>query len=282
MRNILDCFKKNKKPLIVAELSGNHNNSLKHCFKSIEAAANCGVDAIKFQTYKAETLTIKSNKKDFIINDHKSPWHNKNLYQLYEKGSTPWEWHHELFNYAKKCNIMAFSTPFDITALHFLKKFNLPCYKISSFENTFHYLIKNVSKTKKPLIISTGLATKNEIQETVKIAKKNGCKNLILLKCSSNYPANPQDLNLKTLLDMKKKFACEIGFSDHTLGIGSAIMSIAYGARLIEKHFTLNKKDKTVDSKFSLDPHEMKNLVNESLNAWQSIGKTSYSFSNVE
>ena len=282
MRNILDCFKKNKKPFIVAELSGNHNNSLKHCFKSIEAAANCGVDAIKFQTYTADTLTIKSNRKDFFINDAESPWYKKNLYELYEKGSTPWEWHRELFNHAKKNGITAFSTPFDITSLNFLKKFNPPCYKISSFENTFHLLIKNASKTKKPLIISTGLATKKEIHEAVNVAKKNGCKKLILLKCSSNYPANPEDLNLKTILDMKKNFSCEIGFSDHTLGIGSAIMSIGFGARLIEKHFTLNKKDKTVDSKFSSDPVEMKNLVDESFKAWKSIGKKSYSFSKHE
>lgn len=282
MRNILDCFNEKKRPFIVAEMSGNHNGSLKHCLKTIEAAANCGVDAIKFQTYKAETLTIKSDKKDFIINDPKSPWHKKNLYKLYEKGSTPWEWHAELFKHAKKCNLTAFSTPFDLTALKFLKRFNLPCYKVSSFENTYLHLIKKISKTKKPLIISTGLASKKEIEDSVKIAKKNGCKKLILLKCSSNYPADPNDCNLKTIKDMREKFLCEVGFSDHTLGIGSSLMSIAYGAKLIEKHFTLDKKNKTVDAKFSLDPVEMKNLVDESLNAWKSIGNISYSFSRNE
>ena len=271
MRNILEVFNHKKKPFIVAEMSGNHNGSLKHSLKTIEAAADCGVDAIKFQTYTADTLTIKSDKKDFLISDPKSIWRNNKLYDLYKDASTPWEWHDTLFKHAKKFGLNAFRTPFDLSALNFLKKFNLPCYKISSFENNYSHLIKHVSKTRKPIIISTGLISKKELEETVKNSKKNGCKKLILLKCSSNYPANPEDLNLKTLLDMKKKFSCEVGFSDHTLGIGSAIASIPLGARLIEKHFTLNKKSKTVDAKFSLNPSEMKKLVVESSYAWKSI-----------
>ena len=282
MKNIKDCFNYKKKPIIVAEMSGNHNNSLKHSLQTIEAAAESGVDAIKFQTYKADSLTIKCNRKDFVIRDKKSPWFGKNLYELYRKGSTPWEWHKELFNKAKKCKLIAFSTPFDISSLNFLKQLNPPCYKIASFENTFHHLIKKVSLTKKPIIISTGMASIKEIEESVKVAKKNGAKKIILLKCSSNYPARPEDMNLKTLTKMKKKFNCEIGLSDHTLGIGSSIAAVTLGARLIEKHFTLSKKFNTVDSSFSLEPDEMKKLVDETLVAWKSIGNVTYSISNYE
>ena len=262
--------------MVVAEMSGNHNNSLRYALKTIEEAAKCGVDAIKFQTYTADTITIRSRKKDFLIKDKKSPWYGKNLYDLYKIGSTPWEWHPKLFKKAKECGILAFSTPFDVTAVDFLEKLNVPCYKISSFENTFHHLIKKVSKTNKPLIISTGLATKQEIAESVKVAKKNNCKKLILLKCVSSYPADPADVNLKTLLDMKFFFKCEVGFSDHTLGMGSAISSIALGACLIEKHFTLSRKKKTVDSKFSMEPQEMKMFVSEIKSAWKSLGTIKY------
>ena len=282
MRKISDIFNQNTKPFIIAELSGNHNNSLNHCMRSIEAAADCGVDAIKFQTYKASSLTIDCSNKDFLITDTKSPWYGKKLYNLYKIGSTPWEWHKKLFDKAKKCGLIAFSTPFDLQSFLFLKKLSPPCYKISSFENTFHFLIKKVSKTKKPIIISTGLASKKEIEESVKIARKNGASKIVLLKCSSNYPAQPKDLNLKTMHQMKKKFKCEIGFSDHTLGIGSSLAAISLGARVIEKHFTLDKKIKTVDSSFSLEPNEMKLLVENSKIAWQSLGKISYSLSKEE
>ena len=282
MRKITEIFNHRTKPLIIAELSGNHNNSLKHCLRSIEAAADSGVDAIKFQTYVADSLTIDCSSKDFIINDRKSPWYKKKLYHLYKVGSTPWEWHKELFIKAKKCGLIAFSTPFDFKSFQFLKKFNPPCYKISSFENTFHYLIKKVSETKKPVIISTGLSSRDEIEESVKIAKKNKAKKIVLLKCSSNYPAQPEDLNLKTMIEMRNKFKCEIGLSDHTLGIGSAIAAVTLGARVIEKHFTLNKKIKTVDSTFSLDPKEMGLLVKETSAAWKSLGKITYTLSKSE
>ena len=282
MRKISDCFNHKTRPLIVAELSGNHNNSLSYCMDSIEAAADCGVDAIKFQTYKADSLTIKCKKKDFIIKDKNSPWDGEILYNLYKKGSTPWEWHKKLFLKAKKCGLIAFSTPFDLGSLKFLKTLKPPCYKIASFENTFHHLIKKVSQTKKPLIISTGMASQKEIGESVKIARHNGAKKIILLKCSSNYPARPEDLNLKTMEDMKKKFKCEIGLSDHTLGIGSSIAAVTLGARFIEKHFTLNSKINTVDSSFSLNPSQMKLLVQETNRAWESIGKVNYSISKKE
>jgi len=273
---------KNYKPFIIAEISGNHNGSLKNALKIVRSAAKCGVSAIKLQTYTANTMTINSKKKDFLILDKKSLWKGYSLYKLYQKAHTPWDWHKPLFNEAKKNGLLYFSTPFDHTAVDFLEKFNLPIYKVSSFENTDLRLIKRIAKTKKPLIISLGMANLKEISEAVKTARKSGCKKIILLKCTSDYPAKPEDSNLATIEYLKKKFKCEVGLSDHTLGIGTSIAAIARGATVIEKHFTYNKKLKSVDSKFSLDFKEMKKLVEESIVAWKSIGKIKFKPSKSE
>ena len=263
-------------PFIVAEMSGNHNQSLKKAYKIIDEAKKCGVDAIKLQTYTADTLTINSSKKDFIINDKKSLWKNQQLYSLYKKAHTPWNWHKKIFDYCNKKKIICFSSPFDISAVNFLSKLNVPAFKVASFELNNTPLIEAIAKTKKPMIISTGLATLKEIKETVSICKKNGCKKIILLKCTSTYPSRPEDSNIKTIIDLKKKFKCEVGISDHTKGIGVALASISQGVSFIEKHFTLDRKDGGVDSAFSLEPKEMKMLVEESKRAWKSLGKITY------
>lgn len=274
-------FKK-KTPIIVAEMSGNHNGSLSRALKIVREAAKAGADAIKLQTYTADTITLDSNNNDFIIKDSRSLWRKKKLYNLYKKAHTPWSWHNKIFKLAKKLNIICFSSPFDETAVDFLEKLNVPFYKIASFEITHLPLIKKVAQTKKPMIISTGLSSKKEIFEAVKIAKKNGCPKIILLKCTSAYPASIESSNLKTIQDLKKTFRCEVGFSDHTLGIGAAIAAVCNGAKLIEKHFTLTKKDQGVDSKFSMDSNELRLLVKEAKNAYLSIGKVNYSLSYEE
>ena len=261
------------KPFIVAEMSGNHNGSLKRALEIVRKAAACGVSAIKLQTYTAETMTIKSQKNDFIVTDKKSIWYKKNLYDLYQVAHTPWEWHKRIFAEAKKCGIAYFSSPFDDTSLKFLKRFKLPMYKIASFENTDLRLIKLLARTKKPLIISLGMATLKEIKESILTARKYGCKKIILLKCTSSYPANISELNLASIPFLKKKFNCEVGFSDHTLGISAAVAAVSLGATVIEKHFTLDKKEGGIDEEFSLTPKEMKTLVGETRNAWLSIGK---------
>lgn len=265
-----------KQPFIIAEMSGNHNNSLDRAFKIIDAAADAGVDALKIQTYTADTMTIDCDSPDFVINDEKSPWNGRKLYDLYREASTPWEWHKDIFDRCKQKGIIGFSSPFDETAVDFLEGLNCPVYKIASFELVDIPLIKKVASTGKPIIMSTGMATIDEIQEAVNCAKESGCKDLVLLKCYSNYPANPANSNLLTITDMRKRFGCEIGLSDHTLGIGVPIASIALGATVIEKHFTLSKKDGGVDSSFSLEPFEMKELVRETRKAWQALGKINY------
>jgi pseudaminic acid synthase len=261
------------KPFIIAEMSGNHNGSLKRALEIVRKAAKCGVSAIKLQTYTPDTMTIKSNTRDFIINSKKSIWHGKNLYQLYKIAHTPWDWHHKIFAEAKKHGLIYFSTPFDETSINFLKKFKVPIFKIASPENTDLRLIKLVAKAGKPMIISLGMAKLNEIRESVKIAKRNGCKKIILLKCTSSYPANEKESNLASIPFLRKEFKCEVGFSDHTLGIGASVAAVSLGATVIEKHFKLDKKSGGVDEKFSLDPTEMKNLVIETNAAWNSIGK---------
>ena len=261
------------KPFIIAEMSGNHNGSLKRALEIVKKAASCGVSAIKLQTYTPDTMTIKSKKRDFIITDKKSIWSGKNLYDLYKIAHTPWRWHQKIFQEAKKYGLVYFSTPFDETSLEFLKKFQLPIFKVASFENTDLRLIKLLAKTKKPLIISLGMANIREIKESIQTAKKYGCKKIVLLKCTSSYPANVKELNLVSIPFLRKQFNCEVGFSDHTLGIGAAVAAVALGASVIEKHFTLEKKCGGVDEKFSLGPKEMKTLVLETNNAWNSVGK---------
>ena len=260
-------------PFIVAEVSANHNNSLQRALKLIDEAKKAGADAVKIQTYTADTITLDSKKRDFLITDKKSLWYGKYLYELYKKGSTPWEWHNEIFNRAKKNNIICFSTPFDETAVDFLRKFNPPVFKVASFENNHFPLIKKIIKTKKPIIISLGVSTLKDIQELVIYLRKNKAKNFALLKCTSSYPASVSDSNLKTILDIKKKFNVEVGLSDHTPGIGVAIASVAFGASIIEKHFTLNSNDGGLDDSFSINPSELNSLVCESRRAWESIGK---------
>ena len=264
-----------QKPFIIAELSGNHNGSLKNAIKLVRAAARCKVDAIKIQTYTADTMTLNSNKKGFIINNKSSIWHGYKLYNLYRKAHTPWSWHKKIFQEAKKNKLICFSSPFDETAINFLKKFNPPIYKIASFENTDLRLIKLASQTRKILIISLGLANLTQINKAVNIAKKNGCKKIILLKCTSDYPAKNSDINLSTIPFLKKKFKCDIGLSDHTTGFGAAMAAIGKGACVIEKHFKLSKV-KSVDSKFSLDEKQMKLFVKEIHNAWESIGRVKF------
>ena len=261
------------KPIIIAEISGNHNGSLKRAIQIVRKAASCGADGIKLQTYTPDTMTLNSKKRDFFINDKKSLWYGKSLYNLYKSAQTPWEWHKVLFKEAKKLGLIYFSTSFDETSLKFLKQFNLPIHKVASFENTDLRLIKLVAQTKKPMIISLGMANYKEIKEAVLTAKKNGCKKLILLKCTSAYPAKYEDANLATIPFLRKSFKCEVGLSDHTLGISTALAATVFGASVIEKHFTLDRKSGGPDAKFSLEPPELKNLVNEVGNVWKSIGK---------
>ena len=267
---------KKYKPYIIAEMSGNHNGSLSNAIKIVRAAAKAGVSAIKLQTYTADTMTINTRQKGFMINSESSLWKGYSLYDLYKKAHTPWSWHKKIFKEAKKLGLQYFSTPFDLSAIEFLKQFNLPIYKVASFENTDIRLIKLLAKTRKPIIISLGLATIGQIEEAVYTARKNGCKKIVLLKCTSDYPAKAKDTNLNSIEFLKKKFKCEVGLSDHTKGIGVAVAAIAKGATVIEKHFTFDKRVKSVDSSFSLDTTEMKQLVTEANAAWEAEGRVEF------
>jgi pseudaminic acid synthase len=262
---------------IVAEMSGNHNQSLERALHIVEAAAQAGAQAIKLQTYTADTMTLDLNQGDFFIEDEDSLWQGKSLYDLYKEAYTPWEWHEPIFKRCRELGILAFSTPFDETAVDFLETLDVPCYKIASFELTDLPLIRKVATTGKPMIISTGMASVAEIDETVKVAKEAGCQDLILLKCTSSYPASPKESNLLTIPHMQKLFNCPVGLSDHTMGIGAALASVALGACMIEKHFTLSRADGGVDSAFSMEPEEMRQLVIETERAWQALGQINYS-----
>jgi pseudaminic acid synthase len=273
---------KKHKPFIIAEMSGNHNQSLDQALAIIDAAAKTGVDALKIQTYTADTMTIDINDNEFFIDNKDSLWHGHSLYELYKKAHTPWEWHKNIFDHCKKLDIIAFSTPFDATAVDFLETLDVPFYKIASFENTDLPLIRRVAATGKPMIISTGMATVAQLSETVQTARQAGCKELILLKCTSSYPASPTDCNLLTIPHMQDLFGCQVGLSDHTLGIGVAIASIALGATVIEKHFTLDRSEGGVDADFSLEPAEMQSLTIETERAWQALGEVKYSISEKE
>jgi N-acetylneuraminate synthase len=263
----------NYPPFIIAEMSGNHNQSLERALQIVEGAAKTGAHAIKLQTYTADTMTLDLKEREFFISDEKSPWKGQSLYDLYKNAHTPWDWHQAIFDCAKKHGLICFSTPFDGTAVDFLEKLAAPAYKIASFENTDIPLIRRVAATRKPLIISTGMATQEELDESVDTARKAGCKDLILLKCTSSYPATPENSNLLTIPYLRQRYGCEVGLSDHTLGIGVATASVALGATVIEKHFTLNRADGGVDSAFSIEPAEMKQLVDETRSAWQSLGR---------
>lgn len=269
-------------PFVIAEMSGNHNQSLERALEIVEAAAKTGAHALKIQTYTPDTMTLDLDEREFHISDSKSLWAGTSLYKLYGEAYTPWEWHAPIFKRARELGIIAFSTPFDDTAVDFLESLDVPCYKIASFENTDLPLIKRVAATGKPLIISTGMATVAELDETVRAAREAGCKDLILLKCTSTYPATAENTNILTIPHLRELFDCEVGLSDHTMGVGVSVASIALGATVIEKHFTLNRKDGGVDSTFSMEPGEMGQLVVESARTWQGLGKVSYGATVVE
>ena len=263
-------------PFVIAEMSGNHNQSLDRALQIVEAAAKSGAHALKIQTYTADTMTIDANRDEFFISDDDSLWKGKSLHQLYHEAHTPWAWHRPIFDRCRELGMIGFSTPFDATAVDFLESLDVPCYKIASFENTDIPLVRKAAATGKPLIISTGMATLAELDETVRAAREAGCEQLVLLKCTSTYPASPENSNLLTIAHMRALFNCEVGLSDHTLGIGVAVAGVALGASVIEKHFTLRREDGGVDSAFSLEPEEMQALVVESERAWQALGEIRY------
>jgi len=263
-------------PFVIAEMSGNHNHSLERALAIVEAAAKSGAHAMKLQTYTPDTMTLEIREREFFISDPQSLWSGTSLYDLYKQAYTPWEWHKPIFDRARRLGMIVFSTPFDESAVDFLEELESPCYKVASFENTDLRLIRRIARTGKPIIISTGMATIAELAETVDTARQAGCNDLVLLKCTSSYPASPQDSNLRTIAHMRDLFGCEIGLSDHTRGIGAALAAVAFGATVIEKHFTLSRADGGVDSAFSLEPEEMAALVSESERAWQSLGRISY------
>ena len=264
------------RPLVIAEMSGNHNQSLDRALAIVDAAAAAGAHALKIQTYTADTMTLDLDDGDFLISDPNSPWVGTTLNALYEKAHTPWEWHRPIFDRAHSLGMLAFSTPFDATAVDFLEELDVPCYKIASFENTDLPLIRKVAATGKPMIISTGMATAAELAEAVGAARGAGCNDLVLLKCTSTYPATPSDSNLLTIPDLRERFGTEVGLSDHSMGVGVAVASVALGATVIEKHFTLSRADGGVDAAFSMEPAEMAQLVVETERAWQALGHVSY------
>lgn len=269
-------------PFIIAEMSGNHNQSLERAFDIVDAAAEAGAHAIKLQTYTADTITLDVNEGEFFISDENSLWKGNSLHDLYKKAYTPWEWHAPIMARAAKHGMVCFSSPFDESAVDFLESLNVPAYKIASFENSHLPLIKKVAATGKPMIISTGMASIAELDEAVKTARAAGCKDLILLKCTSTYPALPTNTNILTIPHMRELFGCQVGLSDHTMGIGVSVAAVALGATVIEKHFTLARADGGVDSSFSLEPDELKSLVVETERAWQAIGKVTYGATDAE
>lgn len=275
-------FQQRNKPFIIAEMSGNHNHSLERALHIVDAAAESGVDALKLQTYTADTMTIDKSDGEFFIEDANSLWKGESLYSLYQKAYTPWEWHKAIFDRCKEKGIVCFSTPFDFTAVDFLEELDCPIYKIASFENVDIPLIKRVAQTGKPMIVSTGMASLSELDDLVRTAKENGCQDLTLLKCTSSYPATPEGTNLLTIPHMKELFKCNVGLSDHTLGIGAAVASVALGATVIEKHFTLSRADGGVDAAFSMEPAEMAQLVRECNTACEVLGEVSYEMQEQE
>ena len=263
-------------PFIIAEMSGNHNQSLERALEIVEAAAKAGAHALKIQTYTPDTMTLDLDEREFHISDTKSLGAATSLYKLYGEAYTPGEWHKPIFDRARELGMIPFSTPFDDSAVGFLESLDVPCYKIASFENTDLPLIRRVAATGKPLIISTGMATAAELDETVRAAREAGCKDLILLKCTSTYPATAENTNILTIPHLRELFDCEVGLSDHTIGVGVAVAAVALGATTIEKHFTLNRADGGVDSTFSMEPAEMAQLVMETDRAWQALGQVRY------
>lgn len=270
------------KPFVIAEMSGNHNQSIDRAMAIIDAAAEAGAHAVKLQTYTPDTMTINTTGGLFEINDPDSLWKGRNLYDLYKEAHTPWEWHKPLFDHARKKGLLIFSTPFDETAVDFLEELGVGAYKVASFENTDWPLLKKIASTGKPVIMSTGLATLADIDEAVRTIREAGCKDLVLLKCTSTYPATPENTHLATIPHMREMFKCHVGLSDHTMGIGAAIAAVALGAPVVEKHFTLRRADGGVDSTFSIEPEELKNLVIESERAFLAMGQVFYGVQEAE
>jgi pseudaminic acid synthase len=273
---------RDQRPYVIAEMSGNHNQSLNRALAIVDAAADAGADAIKLQTYTAATMTLDSDAPGFVIDDPKSLWAGQQLFKLYDQAHTPWEWHAPIFERAAARGLHAFSTPFDETAVDFLETLGVPAYKIASFECTDLPLIRKVAATGKPMIISTGMATLTEIDETVRTARNAGCQDLVLLKCTSTYPASPENTHLRTIPVLRDAFGCEVGLSDHTMGCGAAVAAVALGATVLEKHFTLSRADGGVDSAFSLEPAELALLRAETERAWQALGGVCFGGSAAE
>lgn len=261
-------------PYIIAEMSANHNGDINNAFKIIEVAKSAGADAVKLQTYKPDTITLDCNSEDFQI--HGGLWDGKTLYQLYSEAYMPWDWHKPLFDYAHKLGITIFSSPFDNTAIDLLEDLNAPAYKIASFEAVDLPLIKYAASTGKPMIISTGMANAEEIQEAIEAAREGGCKELAILHCVSGYPAPAADYNLRTIPDMIQRFGLVTGLSDHTIDNTTAITSIALGASIIEKHITLDRKGGGPDDSFSLEPQELSALCRDTKTAWEALGVINY------
>ncbi len=263
-------------PFVIAEMSGNHNQSLDRALAIVDAAADAGAHALKIQTYTADTMTLDSDQGEFVISDPNSLWAGKSLHKLYDEAHTPWEWHGPIFARARERGLIPFSTPFDESAVDFLESLEVPCYKVASFEMTDLPLVRKIAATGKPMIVSTGMANAAEIDETVRTARAAGCRDLVLLKCTSTYPATPANTNLLTIPNLREWSGCQVGLSDHTMGIGAAVAAVALGATVIEKHFTLARADGGVDSAFSLEPAELRALVVESERAWQALGHICY------
>lgn len=263
-------------PFVIAEMSGNHNQSLERALAIVDAASKAGAHAIKLQTYTPDTMTLNKRGGSFEISDPNSLWIGQNLHDLYKQAYTPWEWHEPIMKRAKEHGLICFSSPFDETAVDFLENLDAPAYKIASFENNHLPLIQKAASTGKPLIISTGMASLGELDEAVSTARDAGCTQLVLLKCTSTYPASADNTNINTIPHLRNLFNCEVGLSDHTMGIGVAVASIALGASLVEKHFTLSRADGGVDSAFSLEPQELSFLITESESAWKSLGQVRY------
>ncbi|OAI13870.1 pseudaminic acid synthase [Methylomonas koyamae] len=270
------------RPFVIAEMSGNHNQSLERALEIVDAAAKAGAHALKIQTYTADTITLDVGEGEFFISDPNSLWKGTSLHKLYQQAYTPWEWHKAIFDRCRQLGMIGFSTPFDETAVDFLEELDVPCYKIASFENIHLPLIRKVAATGKPMIVSTGMATVAELDDTVRAAREAGCNDIVLLKCTSSYPATPENTNIRTIPHLRELFGCEVGLSDHTMGTGVAVASVALGASVIEKHFTLCRADGGVDSAFSLEPAEMATLVVETERAWQALGEISYGVTEAE
>jgi len=266
-------------PFVIAEMSGNHNHSLDAAMAIVEAAAAAGADAIKLQTYTADTITLDVSSGPFVISDEKSPWAGRRLHELYQEAHTPWDWHKPLFDRARQLGLIAFSTPFDLTAVDFLEELNVPAYKVASFELVDLPLIEAIAHTGKPMFMSTGMATLGEIDEAVQAARRGGATQIVLLKCSSAYPANPAEMNLSTIAHMSAAFGLPVGLSDHTLGIVVPVTAVALGACMIEKHLALSRELPGPDVAFSLEPNEFRDMVSAVCTAQQAVGKVDYGVS---